>query len=217
MKYLSITILFLIFFSQPLLAEIWDFGLGIVFVPGRMENYDPAQIEIGASSVKGYGLSVSKQATKSFENLTKEEKIVEDPFSRDLLKELAYRQNLSSISFYSLDSLKLVATLQLPVNDQNLQKLKKKIYRTWGETDENDTDINEDKELKLDDFSQNLESISNRFVKSLAVVQLPESEDQVILYEGQQVGGNKGLLKSINKSDILFIENNKEIILRISK
>jgi len=73
-KYLSITILFLIFFSQPLLAEIWDFGLGIVFVPGRMENYDPAQIEIGASSVKGYGLSVSKQATKSFENLTKEEK-----------------------------------------------------------------------------------------------------------------------------------------------
>ena len=74
MKYLSITILFLIFFSQPLLAEIWDFGLGIVFVPGRMENYDPAQIEIGATSVKGYGLSVSKQATKSFENLTKEEK-----------------------------------------------------------------------------------------------------------------------------------------------
>ena len=64
----------MIFFSPPLLAEIWDFGLGIVFVPGRMENYDPAQIEIGASSVKGYGLSVSKQATKSFENLTKEEK-----------------------------------------------------------------------------------------------------------------------------------------------
>ena len=79
MKYLSITILFLIFFSQPLLAEIWDFGLGIVFVPGRMENYDPAQIEIGASSVKGYGLSVSKQATKSFENLTKEEKAVLTP------------------------------------------------------------------------------------------------------------------------------------------
>ena len=63
---------------------------------------------------------------KQKNNLTKEEKIFEDPFSRDLLKELAYRQNLSSISFYSLDSLKLVATLQLPVNDQNLQKLKKK-------------------------------------------------------------------------------------------
>ena len=125
-----------------------------------------------------------------------------------MLKELAYRQNLSSISFYSLDSLKLVATLQLPVNDQNLQKLKKKIYRTWGDTDENDTDINEDKGLK---------SISNRFVKNLAVVQLPQSEDQVILYEGQQVGSNKGVLKSINKSDILFIENNKEIILKISK
>ena len=95
---------------------------------------------------------------------------------------------------------------------KNLQKLKKKIYRTWG-----DTDINEDKELKLDDFSQNLESISNRLVKSLAVVQLPESEDQIILYEGQRVGSNKGVLKSINKSDILFIENNKEIILEISK
>ena len=149
---------------------------------------------------------------KQKNNLTKEEKIFEDPFSRDLLKELAYRQNLSSILFYSLDSLKLVATLQLPTNDQNLQKLKKKFYRTRG-----DTDSNEDKGLKLDNFSQNLESILNRFVKNLAIVQLPESEDQIILYEGQQVGSNKGVLKSINKSDILFIENNKEIILQISK
>ena len=149
---------------------------------------------------------------KQKNNLTKEEKIFEDPFSRDLLKELAYRQNLSSILFYSLDSLKLVATLQLPTNDQNLQKLKKKFYRT-----REDTDSNENKGLKLDNFSQNLESISNRFVKNLAVVQLPESEDQIILYEGQQVGSNKGVLKSINKSDILFIENNKEIILQISK
>ena len=149
---------------------------------------------------------------KQKNNLTKEEKIFEDPFFRDLLKELAYRQNLSSISFYSLDSLKLVATLQLPTNDQNLQKLKKKFDRT-----REDTDSNENKGLKLDNFSQNLESISNRFVKNLAVVQLPESEDQIILYEGQQVGSNKGVLKSINKSDILFIENNKEIILQISK
>jgi len=149
---------------------------------------------------------------KQKNNLTKEEKIFEDPFSRDLLKELAYRHNLSSILFYSLDSLKLVATLQLPTNDQNLQKLKKKFDRT-----REDTDSNEDKGLKLDNFSQNLESILNRFVKNLAIVQLPESEDQIILYEGQQVGSNKGVLKSINKSDILFIENNKEIILEISK
>ena len=49
---------------------------------------------------------------KQENNLTIEEKTVGDPFSRDLLKELAYRRNLSSISFYSLDSLKLVATLQ---------------------------------------------------------------------------------------------------------
>jgi len=149
---------------------------------------------------------------KQKNNLTKEEKIFEDPFSRDLLKELAYRHNLSSILFYSLDSLKLVATLQLPTNDQNLKKLKKKFDRT-----REDTDSNEDKGLKLDNFSQNLESILNRFVKNLAIVQLPESEDQIILYEGQQVGSNKGVLKSINKSDILFIENNKEIILQISK
>lgn len=149
---------------------------------------------------------------KQKNNLTKEEKIFEDPFSRDLLKELAYRQNLSSILFYSLDSLKLVATLQFPTNDQNLKKLKKKFDRT-----REDTDSNEDKGLKLDNFSQNLESILNRFVKNLAIVQLPESEDQIILYEGQQVGSNKGVLKSINKSDILFIENNKEIILQISK
>ena len=149
---------------------------------------------------------------KQKNNLTKEEKIFEDPFSRDLLKELAYRHNLSSILFYSLDSLKLVATLQLPTNDQNLKKLKKKFDRT-----REDTDSNEDKGLKLDNFSQNLESILNRFVKNLAIVQLPESEDQIILYEGQQVGSNKGVLKSINKSNILFIENNKEIILQISK
>ena len=149
---------------------------------------------------------------KQKNNLTKEEKIFEDPFSKDLLKELAYRHNLSSILFYSLDSLKLVATLQLPTNDQNLKKLKKKFDRT-----REDTDSNEDKGLKLDNFSQNLESILNRFVKNLAIVQLPESEDQIILYEGQQVGSNKGVLKSINKSDILFIENNKEIILQISK
>ena len=154
---------------------------------------------------------------KQENNLTREEKIIEDPFFKDLTKELSYRQNLSSISFYSLDSLKLVATLQLPVNDQSLQKLRKKIYRTWGSTDESEIDINEDKKLKLDDFSQNLESISNRFVRNLAVVQLPESEDQIILYEGQQVGGNKGVLKLINKSDIVFIENKKEITLEISK
>ena len=98
-KYLSITILFLIFFSQPLLAEIWDFGLGIVFVPGRMGNYDPAQIEIGASSVKGYGLSVSKQATKSFENLTKEEIIGDNTYT--------YRFGLSSdalLIFYRFEN-----------------------------------------------------------------------------------------------------------------
>jgi len=72
-------ILYFIVSIQVVYAEIWDFGLGILVVQGRADNYDtvPTQIEIGASSVKGYGLSVSKQSTKSFENLTKEE-IFED-------------------------------------------------------------------------------------------------------------------------------------------
>jgi len=79
MKILIFIILYFIVSTQDVFAEIWDFGLGILVVPGRADNYDtvPTQIEIGASSVKGYGLSVSKQATKSFENLTKEE-IIED-------------------------------------------------------------------------------------------------------------------------------------------
>ena len=60
---------------QTILAEIWDFGLGTIIMPGRMENYEPIQIEIGVSSVKGYGFSVSKQATKSIDNLNKDEEI----------------------------------------------------------------------------------------------------------------------------------------------
>ena len=73
MKNILITIFFFIVLPQTILAEIWDLGLGIIIMPGRMENYVPTQIEIGASSVKGYGLSVSKQATKSFDNLNKDE------------------------------------------------------------------------------------------------------------------------------------------------
>ena len=76
-------ILYFIVSTQFVFAEIWDFGLGILVVPGREENYDtvPTQIEIGVSSVKGYGLSVTKQSTKSFENLTKEEKSGADTYT----------------------------------------------------------------------------------------------------------------------------------------
>jgi len=73
MKNILITIFFFIVIPQTILAEIWDLGLGTIIMPGRMENYIPTQIEIGASSVKGYGLSVSKQATQSFDNLNKDE------------------------------------------------------------------------------------------------------------------------------------------------
>ena len=76
-------ILYFIVSTQFVFAEIWDFGLGILVVPGRKENYDtvPTQIEIGVSSVKGYGLSVTKQSTKSFENLTKEEIIGDNTYN----------------------------------------------------------------------------------------------------------------------------------------
>ena len=79
MKILIFIILYFIVFTQAVFAEIWDFGLGILIEPGRAENYAtmPGQIEIGASSVKGYGLAVTQQHTKRFENLTKEE-IIED-------------------------------------------------------------------------------------------------------------------------------------------
>ena len=74
-------ILILLYFlvsTKLVFAEIWDFGLGILLVPDRVENYpNPTQIEIGVSSVKGYGLSVSKQSSRSFKDLTKKE-IIED-------------------------------------------------------------------------------------------------------------------------------------------
>ena len=83
-------ILYFIVSTKFVFAEIWDFGLGILVVPGRAENYNtvPTQIEIGVSSVKGYGLSVTKQSTKSFENLTKEEIIGDNTYT--------YRFGLSS-------------------------------------------------------------------------------------------------------------------------
>ena len=83
MKILIFIILYFIVFTQAVFAEIWDFGLGILIEPGRAENYAtmPGQIEIGASSVKGYGLAVTQQHTKRFENLTKEEIIEDIPYS----------------------------------------------------------------------------------------------------------------------------------------
>ena len=78
-KRLIFIILYLIVFKQAVFAEIWDFGLGILIEPGRMENYAPlpGQIEIGVSSVKGYGLAVTQQTPIDSIELTKEE-IIED-------------------------------------------------------------------------------------------------------------------------------------------
>ena len=94
-------ILYFIVSTKFVFAEIWDFGLGILVVPVRAGNYDtvPTQIEIGVSSVKGYGLSVTKQSTKSFENLTKEEIIGDNTYT--------YRFGLSSdalLIFYRFEN-----------------------------------------------------------------------------------------------------------------
>lgn len=84
-KILIFIILCFIVSTEAVFAEIWDFGLGISHVSGRSDNYGtvPLQIEMGLSSVKGYGLSVSRQSTKSFSNLTKKEIIEDNTYSSE--------------------------------------------------------------------------------------------------------------------------------------
>jgi hypothetical protein len=61
---LILAMIFLLFSSSSVFAETWDFGIGIPYSQGRMKNYNPLQLEIGAASVKGYGVSASAQSTK---------------------------------------------------------------------------------------------------------------------------------------------------------
>ena len=56
--------IFLLFSSSSVFAETWDFGIGLPFYSGRMENIFPLQLEMGVASVKGYGVSASVQSTK---------------------------------------------------------------------------------------------------------------------------------------------------------
>ena len=44
MKFVTLLIVLLTVFSHTVFAEIWDFGSGIILMPGRMNNYLPLQI-----------------------------------------------------------------------------------------------------------------------------------------------------------------------------
>ena len=61
---LILAMIFLLFSSSSVFAETWDFGIGLPFYSGRMENIFPLQLEMGVASVKGYGVSASVQSTK---------------------------------------------------------------------------------------------------------------------------------------------------------
>jgi len=71
--------------------------------------------------------------------------------------------------------------------------------------------------LKLDDLSKNLNAILNRFVRNLAIIELPENNDQVIIYEGQIIGKNKAIIHAINKNEVVILEKNNKIVLELSK
>ena len=64
MRNLILAMIFLLFSSSSVFAETWDFGIGLPFYSGRMENIFPLQLEMGVASVKGYGVSASVQSTK---------------------------------------------------------------------------------------------------------------------------------------------------------
>jgi len=57
--------------------------------------------------------------------------------------------------------------------------------------------------------------IPKNYFKSLALIELPGSEDHVVVYEGQKIGPRNAVIKKIAKDKIILIENNKQIIMEI--
>ena len=108
----------------------------------------------------------------------------DDPFYKNLEKESIKRHDLSNTALYSIQSLKLVATLLAPDSD-NINKLK------------------------------NTNEAAKSFFKNLALIELPGSEDQVFIYEGQIIGKNNARIKKITKNKVILDENQKEIIMEI--
>ena len=109
---------------------------------------------------------------------------IKDPFYKDLKNEVLKRHSLSSASPYSVQSLKLVATLLAP-KFNNLEILRKQ------------------------------KKIPKNYFKSLALIELPGSEDHVVVYEGQKIGPRNAVIKKIGKDKIILVENNKQIIMEI--
>ena len=107
-----------------------------------------------------------------------------EQFYKDLKNEVLKRHSLSSASPYSVQSLKLVATLLAP-KFSNLETLRK----------------------------QN--KIPKNYFKSLALIELPGSEDHVVVYEGQKIGPRSAIIKKITKDKVFLVENNKQIIMEI--
>ena len=108
----------------------------------------------------------------------------DDPFYKNLEKESIKRHDLSNTALYSIQSLKLVATL-LASDSDNINKLK------------------------------NTSEAGKSFFKNLALIELPGSEDQVFIYEGQMIGKNNARIKKITKNKVILDENQKEIIMEI--
>ena len=57
--------------------------------------------------------------------------------------------------------------------------------------------------------------IPDTFYNSLALIELPGSEDHVIVYEGQKIGPNDALIVVISQDRVVLEENDQEIIMVI--
>ncbi len=57
MKQLLVLCAILLLFPWSMSAESWDLGLGVPYMQGRMKQYMPLFLELGVTSVKGYGFS----------------------------------------------------------------------------------------------------------------------------------------------------------------
>ena len=57
--------------------------------------------------------------------------------------------------------------------------------------------------------------IPDTFYNSLALIELPGSEDHVIVYEGQKIGPNDALIVKISQDRVVLEENDQEIIMVI--
>lgn len=57
--------------------------------------------------------------------------------------------------------------------------------------------------------------IPDTFYNSLALIELPGSEDHVIVYEGQKIGPSDALIVEISQDRVVLEENDQEIIMVI--